>query len=663
MLNYYNYFYIIVICTNYEELSCLGLKRLKVLLLIALLTLSLCCCNYSTIKNDTTSNKSLISTAVGNTLGQSTIYDNKKSIEENISAYVSKMSLEEKVGQMMLVEKDYLTAQDVKQYFVGSVFSKGGSAPKENNPDGWIKMVKTYKDAARETRLSIPLIFGVDAVHGNNNMKDTVIYPHNIGLGASMNGKLTGEIGAATADELNAIGVDWTFSPCVAVSNDIRWGRDYECFSEDHDMVTIMAAPYITSLQEKGIITCAKHYVADGAVEYGTGTNGLLDRGNTNIDNDELEHNYLSVYKDVVKAGVSTIMVSYSSVKGLKNHSNGNLIEDYLKSKEEIGFQGIVVSDYEGIEGLKENSMYKMVVSAVNAGIDLLMEGARWKECYECLLQAADEKGNKDIRMDRINDAVSRILRVKMESGKFNQEKSETNKYYNLRNKKSLEIAEQAVRESLVLLKNEDNVLPLSKSDKVAVIGPAANNIGAQCGGWTKTWQGGLDTGNTRWMRGTTILDGFKEMVKNGAGSIITDSAKIKNADVVVVVLGERPYAEGKGDDKTLGLSEGMAFKENEKALKTAYASKKPVVVILVSGRPRIITDEVDKWNALVEAWLPGTEGRAVAPVLYGEYNFKGMLPVSWPKSVKQLPMTVRNPNDDEYDALFQYGFYMKYAF
>lgn len=638
----------------------MSLKRLGRVLLTTLLAMSLCCCSNTGSNTRKVSNKPYISTNSGNNLEVTAIYNKQKSIKDNISAYISKMTLEEKVGQMIMAEKDYISAHDVKTYGVGCVFAEGGSAPKDNNPDGWRSMIETYKKAANDSRLSIPLLFATDAVHGNNNMKDTIIYPHNISLGATRNGKLTRQIGAAVADELIAIGVDWTFSPCVAVSNDIRWGRDYECFSETPDLVTMMATALITELQNKGIIACAKHYVADGAVEFGSGTNGLLDRGNTNISTEELKDKYISVYKDAVKSGVKTIMVSYSSIKGRKNHSERDLIE--YKLKQDIGFQGIVISDYEGVEYLDGNSLYTKVVNAVNAGIDVLVEGKRWKETYKCLLEAASQK-RQDVNMDRIDDAVSRVLRVKMETGKF-EGKDVTNKNYKLRQTSNVQLAEQAVKESLVLLKNKRKILPLKKSDKVAVIGPASDNIGVQCGGWTKTWQGGLDDGDEKWMSGTTILDGFEEMADKGGGLIITDPSRVKEADVVVVVLGEHPYAEGKGDEKALGLSDGLAFKENAEVLRIAYQSNKPIVVILVSGRPRIITNEINKWDAMVEAWLPGTEGRAVAQVIYGENcNFKGRLPVSWPKSVEQLPITIEKlDNNEVYDALFQYGFSLKYS-
>ncbi len=660
MLIYYNYFNIIVIYTKHWG-DQLNIKRLERLLLTSLLIISLCSCTNTAPKAQKAPNNTNISTDSGNNSGALAIYDKEKSIKENITAYIKKMTLEEKVGQMIMAERNYVTAQDVKTYSIGSVFAQGGSAPEENNPDGWRKMILNYKTAAKESRLSIPLLFAVDAVHGNNNMKDTVIYPHNIALGATRNGKLAGEIGGAVADELNSIGVDWTFAPCVAVSNDIRWGRAYECFSETPDLVTMMSTPFIAALQEKGIIACAKHYVADGAVEFGSGMNGLLDRGNTNISTEELKDKYISVFKDAVKAGVKSVMVSYSSVKGRKNHSERDLIE--YKLKQDIGFQGVVISDYEGVEYLDGNSLYVKVVNAVNAGIDVLMEGKRWKESYKCLLEAASEK-RQDINMDRIDEAVFRILRVKMESDKFDVKGDKTNKNYDIRQNSNVKIAEQAVEESLVLLKNKKNILPLKKSAKIAVIGPASDNIGVQCGGWTKTWQGGLDIGDKKWMRGTTILDGFKEMADEGRGVIITDPAKIRDAEVVVAVLGEHPYAEGKGDEKNIGLSEGLAFSENAQTLQIAYESKKPVVVIIVSGRPRIITSELNRWDALVEAWLPGTEGRAVASVIYGDNcNFKGRLPVSWPKSSEQLPITIEKlDNNEEYNALFQYGFSLKYS-
>ncbi len=580
------------------------------------------------------------------------LYDSSKTIDENIAVYLEEMTLEEKIGQMFQVERRAISVDEIKQYNIGSIFAAGGSAPDENTLNEWRIMTDRYRNAAKDTRLAIPIIFAVDAVHGNNNMKDTVIFPHNIGLGASGNSELIGEIAHVTANELIAAGIDWTFAPCVAVMNDIRWGRTYECFSENSDLVSIMSISYITELQKQGIITCAKHYVADGAVQFGSGDSGyLMDQGNANITQKEL-NDYISNYKEAVNAGVKSVMLSYSSIKNEKNHANKYLIQDILKN--EIGFNGIVVTDYNGIHQLEGVGMYPKVVEAVNAGVDLLMEDSSWKECYEALIKAVE---NNDIRVDRIDDAVSRILRVKMETGKFNAKEETLMKDYTLRNAYNMQLSEKAVRESLVLLKNKKNILPLNRKDTIAVIGPAADNIGVQCGGWTKTWQGGQDDqAKGRWMSGTTVLDGFKEIASESGINIITDPNKLEEADVVVAVLGEYPYAEGKGDDATLSIVQGTVLEGNESTLKAAYKSKKPLVVILISGRPRIVTNEIDKWDSFIEAWLPGTEGGIIAKVLYGDYEFSGRLPVTWPKNHEQLPMTLNNKANG-YNALYPYGY------
>ncbi|OPX43605.1 beta-glucosidase BoGH3B precursor [Ruminiclostridium hungatei] len=580
------------------------------------------------------------------------LYDASKPISENISKLLNEMTLEEKAGQMIQVERQAISFRDVQNFFIGSVFAQGGSAPGINSIDEWCKMTEQFKAAARQTRLGIPLVFAVDAVHGNNNLQDTVIYPHNIGIGASGDSELVGKVAGAIAQELKAVGIDWNFSPCVAVSNDIRWGRTYESFSENPDLVSILSIPYITTLQKRGIIACAKHYVADGAAKYGTGDSGyLMDQGNANLNQKDLNDNYLSVYEEAVNAGVKSIMVSYSSINNEKNHSNKYLIQDILK--DDMKFTGIVISDFEGIHQLKGDSLYDKVVLAVNAGLDVLMEASQWRECYEAIVDAVS---NGDVRMERINDAVARVLRVKMEMGKFGAITAAPQGSYTIRNEEHRKIAEEAVNKSLVLLKNKNNIIPFSNKQNLAVIGPAADNIGVQCGGWTKTWQGGQDDASGRWMSGTTVLDGFKEYaIKNGT-NIITDMSRLNEADVILAVIGEHPYAEGKGDDGSLSLYDDTALEENKQALKAAYAAHKPIVVIQISGRPRLVTEELDKWDGFVEAWLPGTEGGAIARMFYGEVDFTARLPVTWPRSLKQLPITFNNQSDG-YNALFPYGF------
>ena len=577
-------------------------------------------------------------------------YDKSLSVDENITNIMDSMDIRQKVGQMVQVEMSYISPEEVKTYGIGSMFAAGGSIAGENRPEDWMATIGKYKAAALSSEQKIPLAFGVDAVHGSNFLQDEVVFPHNIGLGASGDTELAGQIAAATANQLKTLGFDWNYSPCVAVSKDVRWGRIYESFSENPDLVTIMSIPVIKNYQENGIIACAKHFVGDGAVQYGTGDSGyLIDQGNVEISSNELDKYYLSVYKEAITAGVKSIMVSYSSINGQKNHANKDLIQYTLKDK--MGFKGIVISDYQGVHQISGGNIGQRVITAVNAGLDIIMEGEQWRECYDAIVSGVE---NKYINIQRIDDAVSRILRVKLEMGMFNSVSS--TQTYTLRRQDTIELAQTAVRSSLVLLKNDNSMLPLEKKGKIAVIGPASNNIGVQCGGWTKDWQGGQDSGiNSRWMKGTTILEGFTEIASQNGGQIITDMNKLDKADVVVVAIGEYPYAEGKGDAETLTLDGSMTLDENMIALNKAYESKRPVVVVLVSGRPRLLDDHINKWAAFVEAWLPGTEGKAIAQVLYGDYQFTGRLPVSWPKDDKQIPYTILDQKND--NVLFSYGY------
>ncbi len=629
----------------------MGNKRAAILIILLLISIFAGSCSDSGKASNAVPGMDM--TVPGNGYNElESLYDEKKSVDENISIYLNEMTLEEKIGQMLQVERRSISSKDIQKFFIGSVLAAGGSVPEKNTMEEWRKMTDEYKTAASGTRLGIPLLFAIDAVHGNNNLQNTVIYPHNIGLGASGDSELVGKIAGAAALELNAAGIDWNFSPCVAVSNDIRWGRTYESFSENPDLVSIMSIPYITTMQKNGVVACAKHYVADGAVSFGTGDSGyLMDQGNVNINQKDLNDTYLSVYQEAINAGVKSIMVSYSSINNEKNHGNKYLLQDRLK--DDMGFNGIVISDFEGIHQLKGDRLYDKVVLSVGAGIDVLMEAAQWRECYEALIEAV---GNGDIRMERINDAVARVLRVKLEMGKFKAVSSIPANEYSLRNIIHKQIAEEAVLKSLVLLKNKNNIIPFVNKQNIAVIGPAADNIGIQCGGWTKTWQGGMDNDDGRWMSGTTILDGFKELAGKKGNKIITDVAKLDEADIIVAVLGEYPYAEGKGDDGSMDLVNGTVLDDNERTLKAAYAAEKPLVVILVSGRPRIITNEIDKWDGLVQAWLPGTEGGAIARAFYGDSEFTARLPVTWPRSLGQLPITLYNQSDG-YNVLFPYGY------
>lgn len=575
--------------------------------------------------------------------------------EKWVESILAEMSLEEKVGQMVQAERGAISPAQVNEYFIGSVFSGGGSAPGDNSKDSWINMCKGFQEGAANTRLGIPIIYGIDSVHGHNTVYGAVVFPHNIGLGAAGDPELMKRIGAVTAKEMLATGVNWSFAPCIAVSRDERWGRVYESYSEDPKLVSKLLVPYIEGLQDNGVAACAKHYAGDGGTTWGTGDSGyLIDQGHTKVTEEEFERDHLSVYRDAVKAGVKTIMVSFSSFNGVKMHENKHLIQDVLKG--EMGFKGFVVSDWEGVHQIRNKDFYHQLVSSVNAGVDMFMEPNQWMECFNLLKSAVK---NGDITEDRINDAVRRILTVKMEMGVFtNPTGDESIAAKALGERENAAVAREAVEKSLVLLKN-NGALPLKKDATIFVTGPGANNVGLQCGGWTKTWQGGSDIGGSKWMKGTTILDGLKRIAGENGGRIITDFDEAKNADVTVLVLAENSYAEGKGDDGSLGLYDGMAHGENKQAVEQAKNAGLPIVTILVSGRPRIVTEEIKNWEAFVAAWLPGTEGDAVADVLYGDKNFSGKLPMTWPRSVDQLPINFDDLGDKE--PLFPYGFGLKY--
>lgn len=581
-----------------------------------------------------------------------TYLDPNISVDEKVSALINEMTLEEKIGQMIQAERNTASPNEVKNYYLGSILSGGGSAPGKNTQEDWIKMCTQYQEAAMSTRLGIPIIYGVDAVHGHNTIPDAVIFPHNIGLGAAANPVLMADIARVTAAEMIATGVNWNFSPCIAVARDQRWGRTYESFSENPSLVSKLSVPYIKAMQDEYKITVtAKHYVADGGTKWGTGDSEfVIDQGDAQISEEELRKIHLPVYEEAVKAGVKTVMASFSSWNGVKLHENKYLIEDVLKG--ELGFKGFVISDYEAVHQLSGQDLYSQLVASVNAGVDMFMEPQHWRETIQNIRKAVD---NGDIKEERIDDAVARILKVKVEMDLFNNPTGDHKLAASkLGDEKNREIAKKAVRQSLVLLKNENNVLPLKKKAKIFVTGPAANDVGIQCGGWTKTWQGDKD-GSSKWVNGSTILEGFKRIAGANGGTIITDPEDIKSASVAVVVLGEKPYAEGKGDDEKLDLYSGMALSGNKEALDQAKAAGIPVVVILVSGRPRIVTYEIGSWNAFIAAWLPGSEGDAVADVLYGDYEFSGKLPFTWPASSDKIPV-----KQGDKSSLFPYGFGLK---
>jgi beta-glucosidase len=575
-------------------------------------------------------------------------------------ALLATMTLEEKVGQMVQAEQDKLTdVKDIETYFLGSLLSGGDSDPKTNSVQDWTDMYDRYQSHALKTRLRIPLLYGVDAVHGHNNVVGAVVFPHHIGLGATRNAKLVEEVERITAEEVRATGIQWVFAPCVAVGRDERWGRTYESFGEDPALVAELGGAAVRGLQgedladPRRVLACAKHYVGDGGTVLGTGLANdagkrLLDQGDTQLGESDLRRIHLPGYLKAIDAGVGSIMPSYSAWNGKKLSGHKQLLTDVLKG--ELGFEGFLISDYNAIDALPGDYRNKIKLST-NAGMDMFMVPQKYKELFAALKDLA-EKG--EVPMSRIDDAVTRILRVKFALRLFDQSRSplaDRSLQKGFGSPEHRDVARRAVRESLVLLKNDGKALPLAKAAKrIHVAGKNADDIGNQCGGWTIKWQGESGAPTT----GTTILAALKGTA--GKGTQVTyskDGSDAAGADVAVVVVGETPYAEMKGDREDLSLA-----KEDLDTIARVKKAGLPVVVVLVSGRPLILGEALGMADALVAAWLPGTEGQGVADVLFGDYKPTGKLPVSWPRTMAQVPINV---GDAKYDPLFAYGFGLSY--
>ena len=574
---------------------------------------------------------------------------------EFVETLMSKMTLEEKLGQMTQVDRQFLNdISDISQYGFGSLLSGGGSTPEINKPKAWADMYDLYQKEALRSRLQIPLLYGIDAVHGHNNVIGATIFPHNIGLGATRDPKIVEAVARATALEVAATGIDWDFAPCLAVPDDYRWGRTYEGFSEDTDVVTELGGAAIRGYQSakidnpNNVLACAKHFIGDGGTSFGTGLNGLIDRGNLAISEDELRKKHLPPFQKAIDEGVATFMAAYNTWNDLKCHANKYLLTDLLKN--ELGFKGFVVSDWAAIEEIPGD--YKSdIITSINAGIDMVMVPGAVKfgnqsfENFLKLFKESVEEGS--IPIERVDDAVKRILLIKKQFGLFERPFSDQNLLTHIGSKDHREIAREAVKKSMVLLKNKNNILPLPKSGKTIIVaGKGANNIGMQSGGWTISWQG--EMGQTT--SGTTILDAIKSAVEPGTIVEYSIDGKGFTGDLAVVVVGEKPYAEMQGDRKDLKLD-----KEDLDVISRFTEINIPVVVVLLSGRPMIVTDEIDKWDGFIAAWLPGTEGSGVADVLFGDHNPSGKLSFSWPKSMDQFPI---DPTDSH---LYQFGFGLTY--
>ena len=631
------------------------------------------------------------------------------STEKRVADLLRRMTLAEKVGQMTQAERADVTGNpgDITTYGLGSVLSGGGSVPADNTPEGWADMVDTFQQAALDSRLGIPLLYGVDSVHGHANLQGATVFPHNIGLGATRDPRLVKRIAEITAEETRASGPQWTFAPCVWVARDDRWGRTYESFGETPGLVISMETS-IDGLQgtrskrgkghwsQRGrgghggghggghsheyardrVLATAKHYAGDGLTTYDESKAGTgeypIDQGVNHVTRAEFERLALSPYIPAIKRhDVASVMPSFSSVDftddsepALKMHAHRELITGVLKG--ELGFDGFVISDWQGIRQIP-GTYRDQVKAGVNAGIDMFMEPysgspTGYPQFIETLTELVEAR---EVPMRRINDAVSRILTAKFELGLFEHPMTDRRNLDRIGSRAHHAVAREAAAKSQVLLRNKGRTLPLNpRKTDVYVAGSNADNIGNQAGGWTLTWQGG----STNVIPGTTILDGIEELARGDVTFSEEATEPVPAGAAGVVVVGETPYAEGFGDvggpqwafdpgdnnvprpPQTMQLSDA-----DRAAVETVCAQAASCTVLVVSGRPIIIPpDLLGQIDALVASWLPGSEGTGVADVLFGKRAFTGRLPVSWPRSIDQEPINV---GDASYDPLYPYGF------
>ncbi len=562
--------------------------------------------------------------------------------DERVSDLLSRMSLSDKAGQMVQGNPDFASVKDVEILGLGSLLSGGGVVPGGvNTTSGWSKGIRGYQNAALSRDIKIPLLYGSDAVHGHNNVYGAVIFPHNIGVGAANDAELTRQMGAYVAEVMKLTGVHWNFAPCVAVAQDPRWGRTYESFSSDPAIVSELGAAYLKGQQSGGVIATAKHYAGDGGTVYGTGYNYGIDRGNCDLSEEEFRAIHLAPYKRLVDEGVKCVMVSFSSYGGLKMHENKYMITDVLKG--EFGFEGFVVSDWEGIAGINASTYEAKIAAGINAGVDMLMEPNSFKEAVNAIMDGVQQGA---IPKERVDDAVCRILSVKFDMGLFEEPCLErTSVKPSSEDGRSL--ARKLAAKSQVLLKNNSGLLPFKSGQKIYVIGPAADNVGVQCGGWTLSWQG---SAQNDYVPGTSILQALKSCAHECGIEIITDKARAEEADAVLLALGEVPYAEHWGDNTYLTLIGKTALAKNINAIFEARSLKKPVAALIVAGRNVMIDKYLGGWDAAVMCYLPGTEGGGVADVLVGKEPFTGKLPMPWYRSVDDIG--AKNP-----DLLFDIGY------
>ncbi|HET8542351.1 MAG TPA: glycoside hydrolase family 3 N-terminal domain-containing protein [Anaeromyxobacter sp.] len=573
----------------------------------------------------------------------------RPSIASRVAELLGRMTLDEKLGQMTLIDKQFLaTESDIATYGLGGLCSGGGSPPATNTPAGWADMVDGFQRAALSSRLAIPILYGADAVHGHGDVYGATVFPHNVGLGAARDPQLVQEVARATAEEMAGTGVRWNFAPSVAVSRDARSGRTFESFGEVPEIAEAYAT-FVTGLQGSrlggapaSILATAKHWIADG------GTTAGAQYGDAPIGDAELRAIHMPPFLAAIRAGVGAIMIGHNSVNGTPMHAHRALVTEVLKG--ELRFGGLVVSDWNGTGDVGEDYAFA-VRSVVNAGIDMVMVPADYATFIATL---RDEVNAGRVPMSRIDDAVRRILTKKLELGLFDQPFTDRRFLSSVGSAAHRELARRAVAASLVLLKNDGGILPLARSTrKIFVAGKSADDVGNMAGGWTISWQG--SSGDV--IPGTTILEAIRDTVGPGATVAYGRDGSGVDAsfDVAVAVVGETPYAENVGDLADAPVLDG----EDLATLDRLRGSGVPTVVVLVTGRPLLVTDQLPGWRALVVAWLPGSEGQGVVDVLFGDRAPTGKLPLTWPRSASQLPLNV---GARPYDPLFPYGFGLTYG-
>ncbi|MCP2671175.1 exo 1,3/1,4-beta-D-glucan glucohydrolase [Maricaulaceae bacterium EIL42A08] len=591
-------------------------------------------------------------------------------VEAFVADLVSRMSVEEKVGQVLQADISEVTPELAQQYNLGSVLNGGNSGPYNNNfapPSDWLQLADEYYVASTDTSdggVGIPIIWGTDAVHGHSNIVGATLFPHNIGLGAANSPELMYQIGEITALEIRATGQDWTFAPTLAVVQNDTWGRTYEGFSERPEIVANLSAPLVEGLQGAAdtdeflngphIVSTAKHWVGDGGTYLGR------DQGDNRASEADMRDIHAAGYPPAIAAGVQTVMASFNSWHGVKMHGNGAMLQDVLVDR--MGFDGFVVGDWEG-HGQIAGCTNEDCPQALIAGVDMYMASGSWQELYYSLLEDVQDG---TVPMERLDEAVTRILRVKARAGLFEglapSERPQAGDFDLLGHPDHRAVAREAVRSSLVLLKNDTGLLPLDPSLNILMAGDGADNIGKQSGGWTINWQGDGHS-NDVFPGGQSIYDGFVDAVAGSGGSVALseDGSYTERPDVAVVVFGEDPYAEFVGDQEFVNFPDERGLN----LLRQYQADGIPTLAIFLSGRPLWMNRELNASDAFVAAWLPGSEGGGVADVLVGNaegaarHDFVGQLSYSWPQRADQ---TVLNPHDEGYDPLFAYGYGLSYA-